>query len=165
MPSHRPTCDRQPGESPLIGMNSFFMVIVEHIIDNACEVCTTVSSSCVAQPFKLISSTSHHTGPLTAPYSGYRDLRCRPKTCTLSHLKLSVLLGTVYCDFPSHSFAFSQTQSQASGATCGPPPTANSPTTTPTSTRRYPAMIAIAIDKRWVSDARAESRLSNAAQK
>ena len=145
-------------------MNSFFMVIVEHIIDNTCEVCTSVSSSCVAQPFKPISSTSHHTGPLNAPYSGYGNLPCRAKTGTFRHLKLSVLLGVFHSDFPSHSFAFSQTQSQASGATSEPPPTATSPTTTTITTRLYSAMMEILIDNRWLSDARAGSRLSNAAR-
>ena len=134
---HRPTCNRQPGESSLIGMNSFFMIIVKHITDNTCEVCTTASSSCIAQPFKLISSTSHHTVPPKATHPGYGDLRCRAKSRDFSHLKSSVFLGVGHSDFSSHFFCFAHTQPQASRATCGPSPTATSPATTSTSSRLY----------------------------
>ena len=153
-----------PAIHHFIGMSSFFMMLVEYIIDDTFEVYTKVSSSCLAQLTEHLSSTSHHTGPLTATLPVYGDLPCRTKTGTFRHLKLSVLLGVFYSDFLSHSVAFSQTQPQASCATCGPTPTATSPTTTLTSTRLYCAMMAILSDNRWLQRARAGSQLSSAAK-
>ena len=55
-----------PASHHFIGMNSFFMMLVEYIIDDTYEVYTKVSSSCLALLNEHLSSTPHHTGPLNA---------------------------------------------------------------------------------------------------
>ena len=141
------------------------MPLVDHIIDNTREVCKNDPSSCLALLVEHLSSTPHHTGPLNATHPGYGALLCSAKRCTLSHLKLSVLLGVSHSHFSSHFFSFSQTHSQASRTRCGPSSTATSPTTTFPSTRLFYAMMAIAIGNRWLQAARAETQLSNATKK
>ena len=106
MPYHHPTSQGKAGKSSLISTDSFFMLLVDHIIDNTCEVCKNDPSSCLPLLVEHLSSTPHYTGPPNATHPGYGALRCSTKRCDLSHLKLSVFLGVSHSDFYSHFFSF-----------------------------------------------------------
>ena len=96
----------RPASHHFIGMNSFLMLLVDELIDNTCEVYTNDPSSYLALLVEHLSSTPHHTGPLNATHPGYGTLPSCAKTCTLGHLKLSVLLGVFDSVSSSHFSCF-----------------------------------------------------------
>ena len=164
MPVHRPSCDRKRGESSLYRDElTLHGAHQPHHRQHIRGIHTRSQFvSCIACRPPLLYSTPHRASHYNPSWIWHTPWSVC--LCTFCHLKLSVLLGMVHSDLSSHLFCFTQTHSQASRATSGRSPTATSPTSTATSTPPYSATMAIAIDKRSVSDARADSRLSSAAK-